>query len=196
MNSAQSTIMLGDFKWCSGSRKLERKTLDSQKVEAITLTPKQLRLLICLYEAYPDVASREHIVDYVWESKPISVESLPQLISRTRVALDDYAKRILVNEPGVGYSLAFTQLDAAEPSEFMQGPADEIVAPPIGTKQQPGPLCYFLALVIMTITAFNIFEASQAVYYASIVMQELNHPVQTANSSSVDGVTQKESVEQ
>ncbi|MGF1868091.1 winged helix-turn-helix domain-containing protein [Enterovibrio norvegicus] len=110
MKDTHNQQILGNFLWETDSRQLKRIDVGNEDLpkEELVLTPKQFRLLKCLHDAHPNVLQREQIIDYVWESKPTSAESLPQLINRTRHALGDKDKSILVNAPGYGYYLVFT----------------------------------------------------------------------------------------
>ncbi|OLQ86841.1 hypothetical protein BIY21_17740 [Vibrio ponticus] len=64
--------------------------------------------MCCLLDASPKTLSKEDIIEKVWDSRHISPESLPQLIIRTRQALGDSKKTVLINEPGIGYKLNFS----------------------------------------------------------------------------------------
>ncbi|GAL02426.1 hypothetical protein JCM19237_5319 [Photobacterium aphoticum] len=110
MNNPQ--LRLGRFLWQTDSRSLSTD-VGSPSSEALILTQKQFKLLRCLVDASPDVLSHEQIVEKVWQSRPISQESLAQLISRTRNTLCDRDKSILVNVLGEGYKLVFTVVDSA-----------------------------------------------------------------------------------
>ncbi|GHA31411.1 transcriptional regulator [Photobacterium aphoticum] len=105
-------LRLGRFLWQTDSRSLSTD-VGSLSSEALVLTQKQFKLLRCLVDASPDVLSHGQIVERVWQSRPISQESLAQLISRTRNTLCDRDKTILVNVPSKGYKLVFTVVNSA-----------------------------------------------------------------------------------
>lgn len=163
-------ILVGEFRWDAKSRFLYRTNNDTNDLEKkpLTLTPKQHLLLLSLYNAHPKVLQRNEIINYVWESKPTSPESLPQLVNRTRVVLEDNNKNILVNEPGVGYSLNFTLLD--EQQEVEEKVAFENSVKPktinyVETKPvEPKPKLIVPALIVLTI--FNLSSAIEASYYS------------------------------
>ncbi|WP_114764611.1 winged helix-turn-helix domain-containing protein [Vibrio rhodolitus] len=168
-----TTLIIGGFTWDVRSRKLERinaGTLadnDASDDKKLSLTPKQFRLLHCLFHAHPNVLQRQEIVDFVWESKPTSPESLPQLINRTRSALEDSNKNILVNQPGIGYSLNFTvkkePLAVNEQNDF-ENSAQPI--PTDGVEAKPADLKIKLVMpVLMLLTLFNFGSAVEAAYY-------------------------------
>ncbi|MCL2914171.1 winged helix-turn-helix domain-containing protein [Shewanella corallii] len=75
----------------------------------VKLTNKQQLLLKALMEAHPNILSYEELTREVWLGRVMSPESLPQLINRTRTALGDSDKGIIVNHPGSGYELKFQQ---------------------------------------------------------------------------------------
>ncbi|WP_235860693.1 winged helix-turn-helix domain-containing protein [Vibrio jasicida] len=102
-------IVLGKFTWYRTTHYLQLSPLNgtAEEQETVKLTNKQKALLNCLVDAYPNTISNKEIIQQVWGYEHISQESLPQLINRTRRTLEDYEKTILVNTPGVGYSLSF-----------------------------------------------------------------------------------------
>ncbi|WP_052442007.1 winged helix-turn-helix domain-containing protein [Vibrio hyugaensis] len=163
-------ILVGEFYWDAKSRFLYRTNNDTNDLEKtpLTLTPKQHLLLLSLYNAHPKVLRRHEIINYVWESKPTSPESLPQLVNRTRIVLEDNNKDILVNEPGVGYSLNFTLLD--EQREVEEKVAFENSVKPktinyVETKPvELKPKLIVPALIVLTI--FNLSSAIEASYYS------------------------------
>ncbi|PQJ71682.1 hypothetical protein BTO01_04755 [Vibrio jasicida] len=134
----------------------------------LTLTPKQHLLLLSLYNAHPKVLRRHEIINYVWESKPTSPESLPQLVNRTRIVLEDNNKDILVNEPGVGYSLNFTLLD--EQREVEEKVAFENSAKPKTINYvEAKPVDLKLKLIVpvlIVLTMFNLSSAIETSYYS------------------------------
>lgn len=163
-------ILVGEFQWDVKSRFLYRTNNDTNDLEKkpLTLTPKQHRLLLSLYNAHPKVLRRHEIINYVWESKPTSPESLPQLVNRTRIVLEDNNKDILVNEPGVGYSLNFTLQDeqqevedkvAFENSEKPKA-INYVEAKPVDLKLK------LIVPVLIVLTMFNLGSAIEASYYS------------------------------
>ncbi len=170
MKNNSITLILGNFTWDAESKKMERVQKENHpKVgEDITITPKQFRLLQCLYQAHPEVLQRKDIVDFVWESKPTSPESLPQLINRTRIVLEDTEKDILVNVPGVGYSLNFELSDKENQTSINeQTIPNEFFPPSLGKK--PGyKLLPKLALALfLGVTILNLWSTAKAYYYAN-----------------------------
>lgn len=109
-----SYFRLGNFYWRKDSQTLLQKSdVDDTFQGVSSLTKKQYDLLYCLVDAHPAVVDKDTIVAYVWKTKHISSESLPQLINRTRQVLGDHNKSILVNEPGIGYRLNFSTIEEA-----------------------------------------------------------------------------------
>ncbi|MGI9945966.1 winged helix-turn-helix domain-containing protein [Vibrio hyugaensis] len=163
-------ILVGEFHWDAKSRFLYRTNNDTNDLEKtpLTLTPKQHLLLLSLYNAHPKVLRRHEIINYVWESKPTSPESLPQLVNRTRIVLEDNNKDILVNEPGVGYSLNFTLLD--EQREVEEKVAFENSAKPKTINYvEAKPVDLKLKLIVpvlIVLTMFNLSSAIEASYYS------------------------------
>lgn len=163
-------ILVGEFRWDAKSRFLYRTNNDTNDLEKkpLTLTPKQHLLLLSLYNAHPKVLQRNEIINYVWESKPTSPESLPQLVNRTRIVLEDNNKNILVNEPGVGYSLNFTLLDEQQKVEekvFFENSVKPKTINYVETKPvEPKPKLIVPALIVLTI--FNLSSAIEASYYS------------------------------
>lgn len=174
MNDRPDTLTLGNFTWHVNSRRLERihREESEQPLQDVTLTYKQFRLLKCLFDAYPNVLEREKIVDYVWESKPTSTESLPQLINRTRQTLEDIEKCILVNEPGVGYSLSFTlELEPVPDTQCevtLKPRYDQNIN---GLDEQKSGskniLWRTIFLVAFALSVINVWHAAEAIYYHS-----------------------------
>ncbi|WP_194436060.1 winged helix-turn-helix domain-containing protein [Vibrio fluminensis] len=167
----KTTLIIGGFTWDVESRKLERIQSDTTGYNSkeVTLTPKQFRLLHCLYHAHPSILQRSEIVDFVWESKPTSPESLPQLINRTRLALGDTNKDILVNEPGVGYTLNFSvkekQQEVNEQNDF-ENSAQPAPTPKECVEAKPANLKVKLVMpVLVVLTLFNLGSAVEAAYY-------------------------------
>lgn len=103
-------IVLGKFTWDRTTHYLLPSLLSgkTEEQDTVKLTNKQKALLNCLVDANPNTISNKEIIQQVWGYEHISQESLPQLINRTRRTLEDNDKSILINVPGVGYSLNFT----------------------------------------------------------------------------------------
>lgn len=164
------------------------------------LTPKQHQLLACLIEAYPNTLKKEQIIEKVWGSKHISQESLPQLINRTRQSLEDGNKSILVNEPGVGYSLNFTPVTAdsavkttpsinacpdASPSTQPLSQTLRSSAPTIAVQNRLwGALC--TALIVSL--AFNLWDLGTAVHYQQDFLNVLNEKPYPKMTKGQDGI--------
>lgn len=172
METTQTSIIIGTFAWEVDSRNLKPTLPDPnvKNAQLRLLTPKQFRLLRCLYDAHPRVIQKEQIIDYVWESRPTSTESLPQLINRTRQVIGDDDKKILVNEPGVGYHLNFTlslgdDLDST-PLQLTESP----VVP-----QSKRSIVWLTILAIASVfTLFNTWGAVEALYYKVTFHQMIN----------------------
>ena len=76
------------------------------------LTKKQLEFILVFYNAGDSVVTKRQIIDAVWGGVT-SPESLTQMVNRVRSILDDKDKKLLVNIPGIGYSMVF--FDVIEP---------------------------------------------------------------------------------
>ncbi|KII75647.1 winged helix-turn-helix domain-containing protein [Vibrio renipiscarius] len=100
-------IIIGQYRWDKLSKYLYPNTDggDDSANNGKSLTNKQQALLQCLYDAAPNTLTREELTLSIWQSEHISQESLPQLINRTRRTLEDNDKSIIINTPGIGYSL-------------------------------------------------------------------------------------------
>ncbi|MGR5277466.1 winged helix-turn-helix domain-containing protein [Vibrio rotiferianus] len=170
MNDQEVVLVFGKYTWTVGTRVLRLAEQESEKfgLDEIGLTPKIFRLLMCLYEGRSGVVSKEQIIDFVWESKPISQESVSQLINRTRCLLEDKDKRILVNEPGIGYSLVYVEQDKNKTSALTSELSRNVVSPTIEavSKVQPALNVRYLGLILLTlITIVNLWLSGIAVYY-------------------------------
>ncbi|WP_161987118.1 winged helix-turn-helix domain-containing protein [Vibrio ponticus] len=140
---------------------------DTANEVAVVLTPKQYQLLKCLYDAYPNVLKKEQIVEEVWCNTFTSSESLPQLIIRTRQAIGDSTKQILVNQPGIGYSLNFKlPVDDKVDSELSERQSAKIT----NSKQTFG-LWQFLLVLMCLGTAYHAVEVGKSFYSASVFKQ-------------------------
>ncbi|WP_194436058.1 winged helix-turn-helix domain-containing protein [Vibrio fluminensis] len=181
-----NTIILGDLIWEVESKELKKVDGDAANEVAVVLTPKQYQLLKCLYDAYPNVLKKEEIVGEVWSNTFTSPESLPQLIIRTRQAIGDTTKQILVNQPGVGYSLNF---QSPVINEVESLPTD--CEPSNDSKRKKTRYFWRLLLGLMClVTAYNVFEVCSAFYYAS-VFKQLHHKNYYPNIlSTTDGKTE------
>ena len=169
MKNNNLDLILGNFIWKVESRQLKRiaNNQPSDK-ESISLTPKQHRLLKYLFDAHPQVRQNHQIIEYVWESKPTSSESLPQLINRTRQAIEDWDKTILINEPGVGYSLNFdiVQVDDHLPSQEEEEEEEKSKMPPLKACRKFINSMGYLPFIVLAIgTGFNAWETAKALYY-------------------------------
>lgn len=180
-------LKLGDFYWRKESRTLFHKSINAGNGydEVGILTHKQFALISCLVEAHPATINKDEIVEKVWQTKHISAESLPQLIIRTRQILNDTNKRILINEPGIGYKLNFTIDDSDlesltrttnnETDNTHRIKSDNTIVEKQGTElkiasqnqiQQPWVLISSIALIGLIL--FQVVQLSSAVYYKRI----------------------------
>ncbi|OLQ89699.1 hypothetical protein BIY21_14775 [Vibrio ponticus] len=167
MISQGNTIILGDLIWEVESKELKKMDGDTANEVAVVLTPKQYQLLKCLYDAYPNVLKKEQIVEEVWCNTFTSSESLPQLIIRTRQAIGDSTKQILVNQPGIGYSLNFKlPVDDKVDSELSERQSAKIT----NSKQTFG-LWQFLLVLMCLGTAYHAVEVGKSFYSASVFKQ-------------------------
>ncbi|KLV02120.1 hypothetical protein ABT58_04345 [Photobacterium aphoticum] len=196
-----STVVLGRFSWDVNSRELYRLDKnDEHYAKKCVLTPKQHQLLTCLIDAYPSTLKKEQIIEKVWGSKHISQESLPQLINRTRQSLEDGNKSILVNEPGIGYSLNFTPVvsdrttktapcmpDNDDTSTSTQPMMESQLsnAPSVSIRH---PLwcallgCLFFGLIL------NLWKLTTAIYYQQDFLDVLNAKPYPEMTKGQDGI--------
>ncbi|MCL1037500.1 winged helix-turn-helix domain-containing protein [Shewanella submarina] len=119
----------------------------------VKLTNKQQLLLKALMEAHPNILSYEELTREVWFGRVMSPESLPQLINRTRTALGDSDKGIIVNHPGSGYSL---NLSLYEPPTKV---ADET---PAQWRKSHIAIKFAVVCLLIGITGFNTTELFRA----------------------------------
>lgn len=154
-------INVGDFIWQIESRELKKKSTAESAEEVVVLTPKQYQLLRCLYDAYPEIIDKEEIVEKVWGGRVTSPESLPQLIIRTRQTIRDEKKQILINEPGVGYSLKFSHLEANSLE------LDNSHLKPIQPRGRRMSIDCWMVMkgAMLLLTAMNIFFVASAFYH-------------------------------
>ncbi|MFM2656859.1 winged helix-turn-helix domain-containing protein [Vibrio owensii] len=187
MNNNNS-LVLGNYLWDRTTHYLQPSPLNgkAEEQEAVKLTNKQKALLNCLVDAHPNTISNKEIIQQVWGYEHISQESLPQLINRTRRTLEDNEKTILVNTPGVGYSLNF---------KFAQ---EEPVLKPItkpeqcalkSTSKQNAKLWNALFIVMLFVTLFNLYETTKALYFKHDFEQVLRAKVYPEIKRSDDGKT-------
>ncbi|MHA2739525.1 winged helix-turn-helix domain-containing protein [Vibrio harveyi] len=163
-------IVLGKFTWDRTTHYLLPSLLSgkTEEQDTVKLTNKQKALLNCLVDAHPNTISNKEIIQQVWGYEHISQESLPQLINRTRRTLEDSDKSILINVPGVGYSLNF---DVVEEEEFASEPQIEpkqktIITSGIQTGYyQKQKQWHLLFVALLGVTMFNLWNTANALYY-------------------------------
>ncbi|MHA2858737.1 winged helix-turn-helix domain-containing protein [Vibrio harveyi] len=177
-------IVLGKFTWDRTTHYLLPSLLSgkTEELDALKLTNKQKALLNCLVDAYPNTISNKEIIQQVWGYEHISQESLPQLINRTRRTLEDNEKTILVNTPGVGYSLNFT----FAPEEPITKPEECALK---STSKQNAKLWNALFIVMLLVTLFNLYETTKALYYKHDFEQVLKAKAYPEIKRSDDGKT-------
>ncbi|WP_281187605.1 winged helix-turn-helix domain-containing protein [Vibrio harveyi] len=175
-------IVLGKFTWDRTTHYLLPSLLSgkTEEQDTIKLTNKQKALLNCLVDAYPNTISNKEIIQQVWGYEHISQESLPQLINRTRRTLEDNEKTILVNTPGVGYSLNFT----FTPEEPITKPEECALK---STSKQNAKLWNALFIVMLLVTLFNLYETTKALYYKHDFEQVLRAKAYPEMNRSKDG---------
>ncbi|EEZ88492.1 hypothetical protein VME_14950 [Vibrio harveyi 1DA3] len=163
-------IVLGKFTWDRTTHYLQPSLLSgkTEEQDTVKLTNKQKALLNCLVDAHPNTISNKEIIQQVWGYEHISQESLPQLINRTRRTLEDDDKVILINTPGVGYSLNFTAAEQEElVSETPIEPKQEAIVTSDARKgyHQNKKLWRFLFAALLVVTMFNLWNTANALYY-------------------------------
>ncbi|MGR5162369.1 winged helix-turn-helix domain-containing protein [Vibrio owensii] len=181
-------IVLGKFTWDRTTHYLLPSLLSgkTEELDALKLTNKQKALLNCLVDAYPNTISNKEIIQQVWGYEHISQESLPQLINRTRRTLEDNEKTILVNTPGVGYSLSFEFAPDEPVSQPMTKPEEHELKP---VSKQNAKLWNALFIVMLLVTLFNLYETTKALYYKHDFEQVLKAKVYPEMKRSDDGKT-------
>ena len=101
---------------------------DDQSVRK-KLTDKQLSLIRLLYDNCDNendgFVSRAHLISKLWIRGSISPESVSQIINRTRTALKDTDKALILNEVGMGYKLA--SFDVKKPFITTELPIDTVI---------------------------------------------------------------------
>lgn len=164
MMKSRNQVVVGRFNWDRTTHYLQPSPLNgkAEEQETVKLTNKQKALLNCLVDAYPNTISNKEIIQQVWGYEHISQESLPQLINRTRRTLEDNNKTILVNTPGVGYSLSF-EFALEEPVSQPKAKSEEL-APRLVGKQNSKVWNVIFAITLFA-TLFNIWETARALYY-------------------------------
>ncbi|MGI9915500.1 winged helix-turn-helix domain-containing protein [Vibrio owensii] len=187
---SNNRIVLGKFTWDRTTHYLLPSLLSgkTEEQDTVKLTNKQKALLNCLVDAHPNTISNKEIIQQVWGYEHISQESLPQLINRTRRTLEDNDKSILINVPGVGYSLNFAAAEQEKlVSEALIEPKQK--TPPmsvIKTGQSEGLWCLLLA-ALLVLTAFNLYETAKALYYKHDFEQVLRAKAYPEMNRSKDG---------
>lgn len=109
--SKNALVRLGTAYWQTDKRRIFWTNEDGVIDEAseLKLTQKQFQLLESLYAHAPNAVNNNELVKVIWGDQPISAESLPQLINKTRNSLRDSSKTIIVHERGSGYKLNVTR---------------------------------------------------------------------------------------
>ncbi|KLV06980.1 hypothetical protein ABT56_07475 [Photobacterium aquae] len=174
MKTDSKTLIIGNYCWSVGSRALyHKKDLDNGVTkESLTLTQKQYDLLLCLYNAHPVTMDKESIVNAIWGSRPISAESLPQIITRTRQLLEDNDKSIIVNKPGVGYMLNFSTYENVEKCIIDEASKAETHENETKTKN---PLWRIVFTVLIIMTIFQSWRLGSAIHYKNLYMDMIFH---------------------
>lgn len=168
--------MLGELYWSFTSQSLYKVSTDTQaQAELVKLTSKQKALLQCLIDAYPKVIDKNDIIEAIWGSHAISPESLPQLINRTRIAIGDSDKSVIINHPGTGYSIVIDdnrpelearpalQVCATEPDAPAPAPKYNVQSPKTHTAA-----IFTIAAVLIGITLFNGYSLASAIWYKNV----------------------------
>lgn len=181
-------IVLGKFTWDRTTHYLQPSPLNgkAEEQETVKLTNKQKALLNCLVDSHPSTISNKEIIQQVWGYEHISQESLPQLINRTRRTLEDNEKTILVNTPGVGYSLSFEFAPEEPVLKPMTKPEQCALK---STSKQNAKLWNALFIVMLLVTLFNLYETTKALYYKHDFEQVLKAKVYPEIKRSDDGKT-------
>lgn len=179
-------IVLGKFTWDRTTHYLLPSLLSgkTEEQDTVKLTNKQKALLNCLVDAYPNTISNKEIIQQVWGYEHISQESLPQLINRTRRTLEDNGKTILVNTPGVGYSLNFKFAPEEPVLKPITKPEECALK---STSKQNAKLWNALFIVMLLVTLFNLYETTKALYYKHDFEQVLKAKAYPEMNRSKDG---------
>lgn len=185
-------IVLGKFTWDRTTHNLQPSLLSGRTKEqgTVKLTNKQKALLNCLVDAHPSTISNKEIIQQVWGYEHISQESLPQLINRTRRTLEDNDKSILINVPGVGYSLNFAAAEQEKlVSEVLIEPKQKTLPMSVIKTGQSQGLWSLLLTALLILTVFNLYETAKALYYKHDFEQVLKAKVYPEIKRSDDGKT-------
>lgn len=84
-----------------------RLSLEDDLSVCVKVIPnKPLAFLSVLCCGNGQVVDKDIIVDAVWRGHT-SPENITQTVNKLRILLDDYDKKIIVNEPGKGYALNY-----------------------------------------------------------------------------------------
>ncbi|CAH1585505.1 Pilus assembly protein [Vibrio owensii] len=179
-------IVLGKFTWDRTTHYLLPSLLSgkTEEQDTVKLTNKQKALLNCLVDAHPNTISNKEIIQQVWGYEHISQESLPQLINRTRRTLEDNGKTILVNTPGVGYSLNFKFAPEEPVLKPITKPEECALK---STSKQNAKLWNALFIVMLLVTLFNLYETTKALYYKHDFEQVLKAKAYPEMNRSKDG---------
>lgn len=185
-------IVLGRFTWDRTTHYLQPSLLSgkTEEQDTVKLTNKQKALLNCLVDAHPNTISNKEIIQQVWGYEHISQESLPQLINRTRRTLEDNDKSILINVPGVGYSLNFAAAEQEKlvSEALIESKQETLPMSVIKTGQSQGLWCLLLA-ALLVLTVFNFYETAKALYYKHDFEQVLRAKAYPEIKRSDDGKT-------
>jgi DNA-binding winged helix-turn-helix (wHTH) protein len=89
--------------------------------EPCPLRPRVMELLLCLAERAGELASKQHIIDSVWQTEFVTVNALTKLVAELRSALDDDAEapRYIETIPRRGYRL-IAAVSRAEPAPAVE----------------------------------------------------------------------------
>lgn len=186
MNKNRKRLILWNFSWDADTRHLQRITTDASQTadSTVVLTPKQYQLLKCLYDAYPQTLNRISIIEHVWGTTHISAESLPQLINRTRQSIEDKDKTILVNTPGVGYSLSIEEIDIEEKCD--DSPEIELSTQWFSLVNRPGERGWFALITLLSVAMlYNSWQYMTALYYQH-EMKSIQHAVPYPEVQPID----------
>ncbi|WP_277986737.1 winged helix-turn-helix domain-containing protein [Aliivibrio finisterrensis] len=98
---------LNEIYWNPKTKKLYNSLEDARNDlnEYGSTTPLVSDILNLLIKEYPLVCNNEYIKNELWGTQWISNESIPQLIKRTRVAIQDSEREVIENVKGTGYKI-------------------------------------------------------------------------------------------
>lgn len=101
--------------------------------DAVKLRPQSFAVFELLAEAYPDTASKDHLVTEAWKGRAVSDDNLVQSIREIRRSLGDVERAIVQTMPSRGYRLTVPLRGAARgQGDTVAAVADPIVRPAIG----------------------------------------------------------------